>query len=110
MILKTGIIILGVVLLIIGFYLIEEYSKFVTLAEAYAGDWAVLSPEYREYRSMVILGQILTAIGIILIIVGIIVKIKSRTKRTSNLDILKERYAKGEITKEEFDEMKEDLS
>jgi putative membrane protein len=50
-------------------------------------------------------------IGIILVTVGAVVPSKSKEKKDPNsLEILKDRYAKGEITKEEFDKMKEDLS
>lgn len=51
-----------------------------------------------------------------LVILGIVyvVKLASRgpkgaDKEESALDILKKRYAKGEITKEEYERMKEDL-
>jgi uncharacterized membrane protein len=47
---------------------------------------------------------------VIIIVAGIFVLVKRDQKKTPSLDILKERYAKGDITKEEFDNMKEDLS
>lgn len=57
-------------------------------------------------------------IGLVLIalIVWLVVKTTSQqtggthTSEKSPLDILKERYAKGEIDKEEFEERKKDLS
>ena len=47
---------------------------------------------------------------VIIIVAGIFVLRKRNQKKTPSLEILKERYAKGEITEEEFDKMKEDLS
>ncbi len=51
--------------------------------------------------------------GIIALIVWGVKKVTERSSRTGNqspLDIAKERYAKGEITKEEFERIKKDLS
>ncbi|MCF8241557.1 MAG: SHOCT domain-containing protein [Melioribacteraceae bacterium] len=54
-------------------------------------------------------------IVVIVLVVYLIVRFANQqnTRTTSNesaLDILKKRYARGEITKEEFDEMKNDLN
>ena len=53
---------------------------------------------------------------ILIIIIGLIVKVvnqKNKLKKSGNqtpLDILKNRYAKGEISKVEFNEKKKDIS
>jgi len=67
------------------------------------------------------IGMILGFIFFILIIIGIIFLIIWAVKRSTHseiedktgnkaLEVLKERYAKGEITKEQYESMKKDLS
>jgi putative membrane protein len=51
--------------------------------------------------------------GVILLIVWLVRQNsnqENRTERRTPSDILKERFAKGEISKKEFDEMKKELS
>jgi len=43
------------------------------------------------------------------IIFGVIGYFKTKNKGNSPISIIEEKYAKGEITREEFDKMKEDL-
>jgi len=67
------------------------------------------------------IGMILGFIFFMLIIIGIIFRIIWAVKRSTHseiedktgnkaLEVLKERYAKGEITKEQYESMKKDLS
>ncbi len=54
---------------------------------------------------------ILPMVGILFLIIYVIIRETSspETKRASALEILKERYAKGEITHEEYMKMREEL-
>ena len=57
--------------------------------------------------------MILFWIGLIILIAWVVMKIvKGNSTETKNvaLDIARERYAKGEIAKEEFEQIKKDLS
>lgn len=60
-----------------------------------------------------ILGVVLLIIFLALIIAGIVALVlylgRSQKGEKSTADILKERYAKGEINKEEFDKMMKDI-
>ncbi len=68
-----------------------------------------------------IIGFFMMIVFFILIIVGVVLLIKWLVEQTSRgahphsmmgdqaLDILRQRYAKGEISKEEFDQMRKDL-
>jgi putative membrane protein len=52
---------------------------------------------------------LLVVIGLIVFLILQNVQTGSRTDQESPLDILKKRFAKGEITKEEYEEMKRKL-
>lgn len=54
-------------------------------------------------------GWILWVVVVIAIVIIVVLISQKHTRSKSPLDLLKERYAKGEISKEEFERKKKDL-
>jgi len=100
--------------------------KVVAFCDSGIGSLAQLSPQVvmvcSQYNTFMFGIYGAGLIGIILIIVGAVTgkdkdlvldvktgKTKYRDEDDESLDIIKKRYAKGEITKQEFEDMKKDL-
>jgi len=101
--------------------------QMVAFCDSGLGSLAQLSAQVvqacSEYKTLMLGIYGSGLLGIILIIVGVVKgeskekilhvdtgEVEERsTKEDESIDILKKRYAKGEITKEEFDKMKDDL-
>ena len=66
---------------------------------------------YNGFFPLHIIGSIIVVIFWVFIIVFIVHALRGRHPfvKYTPLDLLKERYAKGEITKEQFDQMKKDI-
>jgi len=81
------------------------------LGQAFSGDFVKACSDYNGLLMGVYGSGVL---GVILMIVGAVRTGKKKEDYEKDLaddaiDILEKRYAKGEITKEEFDKMKKDL-
>ena len=82
-------------------------SAMGQLGQAFSGEAVKTCSEYNILINVIYGSGVL---GLILIVVGAVIPSKSKGKKDpSSLEILKERYAKGEITQKEFDKMKKDL-
>ena len=111
--LALGIIFLcvGIVVFSVGYNMVSEITKYdvegIPISEWIMALSSSLRQQYETGQSYMLYGSISVIIGLISCILFIV---KSRKKPEEDLlKILKSRYAKGEITKEEFKQMKKDL-
>lgn len=126
---RGGILTIGIILLIFGIFLYFSGNNMVQQVEAYDVEGIPISEilklvssdarrQYEVGQQMKMFGSIFGIVGFIVCIAGIATpskksEEKNHLKKKSDdedlMKILKSRYVKGEITKEEFEQMRQDL-
>jgi hypothetical protein len=76
--LRTGVFAIGAVLLIIGLALVLYNQPKVDLLVGIGGGMVGIMPEFQELQNEIFIGQMLMAIGVIIMIPGLILKKKEK--------------------------------
>jgi len=86
------------------------YWALPALHQGYADNWH-MGPWTWGWGMMIgmLIFWVIVIIGLVLLVRWIVNISKGQPKEASALNILKSRYARGEISKEEFEEKKRDL-
>ena len=106
----------GAVISIVGFLLIiVAVGSYINLMER-VGWYLDMFPSSTRYNQEIFYYQIIGLIGVILTVAGVMIATSFKTEKEQKVipinkatNILYERYAKGEINKEQFEQMKKDL-
>ena len=125
---KAGLIVAGIILMVLGagatIFALPFVEQTACSGQGLFGSLAQLNEKTRQTcaeNRMFLWGAVaLGIVGIGLLVGGAAIPSKSKTQTQevkkeepkpdeTSIEILKERYAKGEITKEEFENMKKDL-
>jgi len=114
---EKDIVLIGIIFLVVG-------AILFFMGQAMSNSWQyMMNPQYYNWAPMMnIFGLVFLIVGFLVSIVGAVspekkknIQIKKNEiplpKQTKDeaLEVLRTRYAKGEITKEQYDQMKKDL-
>ena len=114
---EKDIVIIGIVFLVVG-------AILFFMGQAMSNPWQyMMNPQYYNWAPMMnMFGLVFLIVGFIVSIVGAVspekkknIQIKKneiplpRQTKDEALEILRTRYAKGEVTKEQYEQMKKDL-
>ena len=126
---RIGIFTIGIILIIVGIFLFFHGNSTIHEIESYdiyglpiSDFFMLLSPDlksqYELAQTMKVVGFGFGVVGLVVCIAGIaasstkpqvVTQTEGSTQNNETSKILKLRYAKGEITKEVYEQMKKDI-